>query len=298
MDLNNNEISVLFPQAKNDFVETNYIKEIIERAIDYIEAGFPVHFKGHSGMGKTTLAFHTAWRIGRPVVFISGNEALDTSGLVGGMYGYNKKYLRDNYTSRVLKIEESVTPKWLDDHLTIACERGYTVIYDEFNRSRPETNNVLLSILQEKILPVSQAREKAGYIQVHPDFTAIFTSNPEEYAGVYRTQDALSDRMVDIELETFDYDTEVAITHLKSDLDLADCQEIVRLVRAVRRAKAEKTTPTIRACIIAAKVIKLKTDTNLTENRDLTIKRICRDIILSDVPREEREKVRNVIEKI
>ena len=296
MDLNNNEISVLFPQAKNDFVETEYIKEIIERALDYIQAGFPVHFKGHSGMGKTTLAFHTAWRIGRPVVFISGNEAVDTSGLVGGQYGYNKKYLRDNYTSRVLKIEESVTPKWLDDHLTIACERGYTVIYDEFNRSRPETNNVLLSILQEKILPISQAREKAGYIQVHPDFTAIFTSNPEEYAGVYQTQNALSDRMVAIELETFDYDTEVAITQVKSDLDLADCQKIVQLVRAVREVKNDKTTPTIRACIIAAKVLKFKI--NLTENRYLTIKKICRDIILPDVPREERGKVQNVIEKI
>lgn len=296
MDIINNQISILIPQPKNDFVETDHIKEIIERALDYVRAGFPVHFKGPSGMGKTTLAFQTAWRIGRPVIFITGNETLDSSGLVGGLYGYNKKYLRDNYTSRVLKIEESATPKWLDDQLIIACERGYTVIYDEFNRSRPETNNILLSILQEKIIPISQAREKAGFIKVHPDFTAIFTSNPEEYAGVYRTQDALSDRMVAIELDTFDYDTEVAITQTQSGLDLQECKEIVSLVRLVRESKAEKTTPTIRACIIAAKVLKSKIDSN--ENRNLSIKKICKDIILPDVPREERDKVQKAIMSI
>lgn len=288
------DVNLLIPQAKNDFVETDSIKEITERALDYIRAGFPVHFQGYSGVGKTTIAFHTAWKLGKPVVFISGNEALNASGLVGGLYGYNTKYVRDNFNRSVLRIEETATPKWYDTQLTIACEQGYTLIYDEFNRSRPETNNVLLSILQEKVLPISQVKEKAGYIPVHPEFTAIFTSNPEEYAGTYRTQDALSDRMVAIELGTFDYDTEVAITQVKSALDLAYCQEIVRLVRAVRDVKTDKTSPTIRACIIAAKVFKTKI--NHAENPNLIMKKICRDIILPDVPREEREQVKNVIE--
>jgi hypothetical protein len=31
-----------------------------------------------------------------------------------------------------------------------------------------------------------------GYLEVHPSFRAIFTSNPQEYAGVHRSQDALS----------------------------------------------------------------------------------------------------------
>ncbi|MEN6349655.1 MAG: gas vesicle protein GvpN [Syntrophomonas sp.] len=288
------DVNVLIPQVKNDFVETDSIREITERALDYIRAGFPVHFQGYSGVGKTTVAFHTAWKIGKPVVFISGNEAVNAAGLVGGLYGYSTKYMRDNYNRSILKVEETSTPKWYDTQLTIACERGYTLVYDEFNRSRPETNNALLSILQEKILPISQVKNNSGYIQVHPDFTAIFTSNPEEYAGTYRTQDALSDRMVAIELGTFDYDTEVAITQVKSALDLAYCQEIVSLVRAVRKVKIDKTIPTIRACIIAAKVFKTKI--NPAENPHLIIKKICQDIILPAVPREERKKVSYVIE--
>jgi len=46
----------------------------------------------------------------------------------------------------------------------------------------------------------------------------IFTSNPEEYAGVHKTQDALRDRMVTIELDHFDEETEIAITEARSGI--------------------------------------------------------------------------------
>jgi len=37
---------------------------------------------------------------------------------------------------------------WVDNRLTTACANGNTLIYDEFNRSRPEANNALLSVLE------------------------------------------------------------------------------------------------------------------------------------------------------
>ncbi len=64
------------------------------------------------------------------------------------------------------------------------------------NRSRPEANNVLLAILEERLLEMPSGRVNEGYTCVHPNFRAIFTSNPEEYAGVHKTQDALLDRMI------------------------------------------------------------------------------------------------------
>ncbi|GFP25367.1 hypothetical protein HKBW3S25_00839 [Candidatus Hakubella thermalkaliphila] len=76
--------TVLEPRPLPNFVETKSVKDITERALAYIAAGFPVHFRGVSGTGKTTLAMHVASKIGRPVVMIHGDEEFSTSDLVGG----------------------------------------------------------------------------------------------------------------------------------------------------------------------------------------------------------------------
>ena len=101
---------------------------------------------------------------------------------------------------------------WVDNRLTTACRDGHTLVYDEFTRSRPEANNVLLSVLGEEILNLPKLRYAGeGYLKVDPAFRAIFTSNPEEYAGIHKSQDALMDRLITIRVEYFDRETEVAI---------------------------------------------------------------------------------------
>ncbi len=76
--------TVLEPRPLQNFVETKAVKEITDRALTYFGAGFPVHFRGSTGTGKTTLAMHVASKIGRPVVMIHGDEEFSTSDLVGG----------------------------------------------------------------------------------------------------------------------------------------------------------------------------------------------------------------------
>jgi len=287
------QIDVVVPRQREDFVETPHIREMAYRAIDYIKAGFPVHFSGPSGVGKTTLALHIAAQLDRPSVLICGDHEFGTSDLVGGLSGYHKKYVRDNFIRSVLKTDESMNSHWVDNRLTTACKYGLVLIYDEFTRSRPEANNVLLSVLEERILPLPASRGES-YLKVHPDFTAIFTSNPEEYAGVYKSQDALRDRMVTIEVGNFDEETEIAITQAKSGVSPEDARRIVNLVRKVREAKSNKLTPTVRACIIMGKVLKLREETVLGSNH--IFGQTCLDILMPEVPREEREKVRRVID--
>ncbi|MCK4417155.1 MAG: AAA family ATPase, partial [Candidatus Latescibacteria bacterium] len=184
--------TVLEPRPLPNFVETPQVRNVCNRALAYIAGGFPVHFRGISGSGKTTLAMHVASKIGRPVIMIHGDEEFSTSDLVGGEYGYRLKKTVDNFIHSVLKTEEDMQRRWVDNRLTVACKYGFTLIYDEFTRSRPEANNTLLSVLQEKMLDLPAARQGGeGYLRVDPNFTPIFTSNPEEYAGVYRSQDAL-----------------------------------------------------------------------------------------------------------
>lgn len=295
--------TVLEPRPLSDFVESKYIKEITERSISYLKAGFPIHFRGPSGTGKTTIAMHVASKIGRPVVMIHGDEEFTTSDLVGGEYGYRFKKVVDRFVSRVLKVEEDMIKRWVDNRLTVACKYGFTLIYDEFTRSRPEANNILLSILQEKMMDLPVGRGEEPYLRVDPDFTAIFTSNPEEYAGVHRSQDALRDRMITMDLDHFDYDTEVAITKTKSKLSKRDAVMIVNIVRGLRESEKCEFAPTVRGCIMIAKTLKVQ---NIAPSKaNGAFMQICQDILASETSRvgsktnqaRVKEIVKELVEK-
>jgi gas vesicle protein GvpN len=248
---------ILIGKEQPNFVETPQVGDIISRATKYIQAGFPVHFSGPSGTGKTTLAMYLAAQIGQPAILIHGDEEFGTSDLVGGEYGYQRKKMVDNFIHSVLKTEENVAARWVDNRLTVACKHGFTLIYDEFTRSRPEANNILLSVLEEKILDLPVARGEKGHLQVHPNFCAIFTSNPEEYAGVHRAQDALRNRMITIKLTHYDWETEIAITCAKSGISRQDAEKIVGIVRGFREVGNHPSIPTIRACIMIGKLLKV-----------------------------------------
>ena len=276
--------TVLEPSPLSNFVETSYIKDLTDRALCYIEAGFPVHLRGPSGTGKTTLAMHLANRIGRPVVIIHGDEEFTTSDLIGGEHGYRIRKVVDRFISRVLKTEEDMVKRWVDNRLTVACKYGFTLIYDEFTRSRPEANNILLSILQEKMMDLPVARDgEEPYLKVHPNFTAIFTSNPEEYAGVHRSQDALRDRMITMDLDYFDYETEVAITQAKSKLSKSNVEMIVNIVRGLRESGKCEFAPTVRGCIMIAKTLNVQKLTPARANKVFT--QMCQDILASETSR-------------
>jgi gas vesicle protein GvpN len=241
-------------EAGENFVVTPAIEAICTRALAYLEAGYAVHLSGPAGTGKTTLAMHLAALRTRPVMLIYGDEEFGTSNLVGGEKGVLSKKVVDNFIRSVYKAEESVRSIWVDQRLTTACKYGHTLVYDEFSRSRPEANNVLLSILEEKLMILPNGRYGEGYVQVHPEFRAIFTSNPEEYVGVHKTQDALLDRMIMIELTPYDKGTEVAITQARSGISVEEAETIVDLVRAFREMENSRFRPSVRACIMIAKV--------------------------------------------
>ena len=52
---------------------------------------------------------------------------------------------------------------------------------------------------------------------------------------VHRSQDALRDRMITMDLDHFDYDTELAITQAKSKLSKQHAEIIVNIVRGFKR---------------------------------------------------------------
>jgi len=246
--------TLLRVQPRDDFIISPSIEAVTTRAMAYLEAGYPVHFRGPTGTGKTTLALHLAKLRNRPVILMYGDEEFGSSDLVGGEKGVVSSRLVDNFIHSVLKTEESVRPQWIDQRLTTACRNGHTLIYDEFSRSRPEANNVLLAVLEEKLLSLPETRYGESYMQVHPEFRAVFTSNPEEYAGIHKTQDALLDRMITIKLTHYDRGTEIAITRAKSGIGEKRAEKIVDIVRDLRKMSSS-SWPSIRAGIMIAKLV-------------------------------------------
>jgi len=296
------EQAIIEPRPVAGFVETPYIKKIARRALNYFKAGFPVHLRGVSGTGKTTLALHLASKLGRPTVLIHGDAEHSTSDLIGGESGYRFRRLKDNFISSVLKIEEDMSKRWMDNRLTIAAKHGFTLIYDEFTRSKPEANNALLSVLQEGLLDLPTARqgEETHYLKVHPQFTAIFTSNPEEYAGTNKAQDALRDRMITMDLRHFDKNTELAITQSKSGLSKEDSEKIVNIVRALRDSGEYEFAPTVRGSIMLAK--SLAVNSGKVSASDRIFRQLAQDILASETTRlgspEHHNKVKKIVKEL
>lgn len=275
------------PEASESFVSTPHIEALSERALAYLEAGYALHFAGPAGTGKTTLAFHVAARRGRPVILVHGDDEFSSSDLIGRNAGYHKSKLVDNYIHSVVRTEENVNTFWMDNRLTTACQNGCTLIYDEFNRSRPEANNALLSVLEERILNLPSLRGYGeGYLEVHPEFRAVFTSNPEEYAGVHKAQDALMDRLITIRLGHLDRETEVQVTMARSGVGREDAEVVVNVVRGLRGLGVNNNRPTIRASIAVGRILANKKAHARLE--DPVFRWVCQDVLNVDTAKITR----------
>ena len=268
---------IIIDKDQPGFVRSGYVKGVLKRAMTYTRAGFPIHLSGPTGTGKTTIAMYLAAQIGRPVILVHGDDEFGTSDLIGGPYGYRRKKTVDNFIHSVLKSEENVSPEWVDNRITVACKHGFTLIYDEFTRSRPEANNVLLPILEEKILDLPAARGEDGYLRVSPEFRAIFTSNPEEYAGVHKAQDALKDRMITIKLRHYDRESEASIVEAKSGLPENEAVKVVDIVRSIRKTRENSLQPSVRASIMIARVLSATGSSPKADNSDFV--EACLDVL-------------------
>jgi gas vesicle protein GvpN len=272
-------MSTVLQASPRQFVSTKFTQTIVRRALRYLQSGFSVHLRGPAGTGKTTLAMHLASLIGRPMVMIYGDEDLRSSQIIGSQSGYSRKKVVDNFIHSVLKVEDDLQHTWVDARLTMAAREGFTLIYDEFNRSRPEANNTLLSALEEKLIILPPDSNQSEYVRVHPQFRAIFTSNPEEYAGVHPTQDALLDRMITIDIRQIDPDTERQIVMSRTGMDRLPAVRLVDMVRSFRQQAEPERASSLRAVLMIAKIC---VEHNLpVSSKSPDFRDVCVDILLS-----------------
>ncbi|RLQ95484.1 gas vesicle protein GvpN [Falsibacillus albus] len=279
-------MTVLKAKSKSRaLIQGKETKELLSRSLKYLKSGYPVHFTGPSGAGKTSLALALAKKRKRPVMLIHGNHELNNNDLIGGFTGYTSKKVVDQFVRSVYKKEENVSETWRDGRLLQAVKHGYTLVYDEFTRSRPTTNNIFLSILEEGILPLYGTKLTEPFIRVHPEFSVIFTSNPLEYAGVYDTQDALLDRMITIFLQYQNSEEEAQILTEKTGLDQKETKMITKLVANLRgQCTTNKNNgPSLRASLMIASLA-FEEDISI-DGEDQRFQQLCIDVLSHPVSR-------------
>jgi hypothetical protein len=88
------------------------------------------------------------------------------------------------------------------------------------------------------------------------------------------------DRMITIKLGHYDRETEAGITAAKSNLPLEDASRIVELVRCFRTMGVHNFRPTIRACIMIARITALRQARARAD--DLVFREVCRDVLCCD----------------
>jgi nitric oxide reductase NorQ protein len=278
-ELSNAHITAEFLTPTIDsFIETEQVRKLKDRVKLWVRAGCPPHIVGPTGCGKTTLAMQVAKELGRPTVWINGDDQMTTTDLVGGYSEMEYESLRDKYIHNVWLTKERTTYRWVDNPLTLACKHGYTLVYNEFSRSKPEANNVLLSVLEEHVLELPTMFGDERYIKVHPDFNVIFTSNSIEYAGVHKPQDALLDRLIDICMDYYDFDTELKIVQAHSCISTSEAKKVVTIVRTIREKLPEPLKPGTRSEIMISQGLNA-----LGSYSDEDFEQLCLDVLATKI---------------
>jgi len=185
---------------------------------------------------------------------MAGNDWLEAEDMIGKVVGQATSSVVDKYIQRVRRSESHVRYDWEHSILAEAMEKGQTLVYDEFARSSAKANGILLSVLEEGVLISTNQINERTNLQAHPDFRIILTSNPHDYAGVNATPDALLDRMVTFNLNTYSIDTKIGIVAARTGLTAEMSGRIVRLVHDLQGQTQSASICSMRGAILIARI--------------------------------------------
>ncbi len=183
-----------------------------------------VLIEGEVGIGKTTLARAVSEYFDNQFFRVDGSEDLMPHALVGYFDPpavIQKGYIEDAY---------------MYGPLAKALVGGDCLFINEINRMPENTQNMLLTALDERVLEI--ARLKA--IHAQNGFWVVATQNPEAHVGVTALGEALKDRFIYVRLDYQPEEEEIEITLARAGLDPGKNSSLARAaVRVVRETRVD-----------------------------------------------------------
>ncbi|MEO1238049.1 MAG: MoxR family ATPase [Pseudomonadota bacterium] len=265
------------PDLGGRFIANDEICAFRERALEYAQAGVPVHLSGPAGMGKTAMAFDIARILGRGIAIMTGNPWLTGADFVGGTVGSTSTAVVDRYVHSVQRTEKQVRTDWGTSVLAQAMTLGQTLIYDEFTRATPEANSTLLSVLEEGLLVCTDPSGPQRIIQAHKDFRVVLTSNPHDYVAVNSAPDALLDRVVTLPMEAYSAETVAQIVTHRTGLDAQAAQRLAQMMSALYKSGDGQTFSVVRTSLLVGRVAAFRAKTR--QPSDAALAEIATEIL-------------------
>ena len=199
--------------------------------------------EGDVGVGKTTIAKALASHYDSNFFRIDCSEETLPHNLVG--FFDPPLAISNGYT------EES----YIYGPLTKAMLKGGCLFINEINRMPENTQNSLLTSLDERIIDIP----KLGVIKAKINFFVIATQNPVAHIGVTVLGEALKDRFIWIKLEYQNPEEEILIIKKEASLNDPEGEKIAeiaqKIVQLSRESSSLRRGSSIRGAIDLADII-------------------------------------------
>jgi len=249
------------------------------------EIGKNVLIEGEVGVGKTRLAKAVAEYFDSNFYRVDCSEELLPHNLVGYFdppLVIAKGYEEDSYKY---------------GPLALAMLKGGCLFINEINRMPENTQNSLLTALDEGILDIAKLKT----IKAHKNFFVIATLNPRAHIGVTVLGEALKDRFVWINLEYQNPEEEIYIIKQEANLISKNADKIAvisqNIIQMTRETTKIRRGSSIRGAIDLAALINQYPNENSSKNWiEAAVMALYNKIELEDgLTQSKKEIITNIV---
>lgn len=252
----------LVPERRNYFSQevANGVNDLEEFTFHAHDNDFGVLLTGEPGTGKGHMVKHVAAEANIPLIRVNMGTGITKEKLVGGYVprangeGLNgqldraKDIASENSLSVGKALETlSVREKfvWKDGWFTKAFKNGWWILLDEINAAPPEAMMPFFGALEDQQSRSLELTERSQTIRPHPGFRMIATRNPVHHMGTNQMNDALKDRMFEIQKDYLPTSAEKRLVKSQTNVSDSQASKMVELAQAIRAAYPEEMDRTL-----------------------------------------------------